>query len=115
MKWFSVKPLSSLSGRPPHGGRGLKLTGMVPTIMRDLGRPPHGGRGLKSNLPIALHCGLLSPSSRRAWIEIVEVYSVSPVTPSPSSRRAWIEIIVRILTVNPGLGRPPHGGRGLKY
>ena len=33
-----------------------------------------------------------SPSSRRAWIEIVFVGFVDGVVVSPSSRRAWIEI-----------------------
>ena len=36
---------------------------------------------------------LLSPSSRRAWIEIIGRYSqTSENRQSPSSRRAWIEI-----------------------
>ena len=35
---------------------------------------------------------LLSPSSRRAWIEMVISVPVSKVNQSPSSRRAWIEI-----------------------
>ena len=36
---------------------------------------------------------LLSPSSRRAWIEIPHEREVlQKARPSPSSRRAWIEI-----------------------
>ena len=36
---------------------------------------------------------LLSPSSRRAWIEIPkDNAAVDALLPSPSSRRAWIEI-----------------------
>ena len=35
-----------------------------------------------------------SPSSRRAWIEMLSEYAVSGMTMSPSSRRAWIEIKV---------------------
>ena len=35
---------------------------------------------------------LLSPSSRRAWIEIVWADIASRPQMSPSSRRAWIEI-----------------------
>ena len=31
---------------------------------------------------------------------------------SPSSRRAWIEIICQPMTVQPDSGRPPRGGRG---
>ena len=33
-----------------------------------------------------------SPSSRRAWIEIINFGYRGSVIPSPSSRRAWIEI-----------------------
>ena len=36
-----------------------------------------------------------SPSSRRAWIEIVYCWSVHPSYSSPSSRRAWIEMVGR--------------------
>ena len=35
---------------------------------------------------------LLSPSSRRAWIEIIPFSAHAPQSGSPSSRRAWIEI-----------------------
>ncbi len=35
---------------------------------------------------------VLSPSSRRAWIEMQLVYNPIQVVLSPSSRRAWIEI-----------------------
>ena len=35
---------------------------------------------------------LLSPSSRRAWIEIPAVSLAASPALSPSSRRAWIEI-----------------------
>ena len=35
---------------------------------------------------------LLSPSSRRAWIEIIRTIEIVEVNESPSSRRAWIEI-----------------------
>ena len=34
----------------------------------------------------------LSPSSRRAWIEIPQVKNRKKIAESPSSRRAWIEI-----------------------
>ena len=37
-----------------------------------------------------------SPSSRRAWIEMLEeVFSYHTMFKSPSSRRAWIEILAR--------------------
>ena len=35
---------------------------------------------------------LLSPSSRRAWIEIFQIREKQNENKSPSSRRAWIEI-----------------------
>ena len=34
-----------------------------------------------------------SPSSRRAWIEIVHGHNLPPLNRSPSSRRAWIEML----------------------
>ena len=40
--------------------------------------------------PIATQ--IMSPSSRRAWIEIFLLFYVAFFRPSPSSRRAWIEI-----------------------
>ena len=35
---------------------------------------------------------MLSPSSRRAWIEILQAVQVLTAQWSPSSRRAWIEM-----------------------
>ena len=57
---------------------------------------------------------LLSPSSRRAWIEIAydDGYTAGRAE-SPSSRRAWIEIAYDDgYTAGRADGRPPHGGRG---
>ena len=46
---------------------------------------------------------VLSPSSRRAWIEIVQTRTTRMTAArSPSSRRAWIEIPVLFQS-----GRPP--------
>ena len=36
---------------------------------------------------------LLSPSSRRAWIEMAQLRMNTNQMQSPSSRRAWIEIL----------------------
>ena len=78
---------------------------------------------------------LLSPSSRRAWIEIHTAQHTAQgapvallaegvdrnifafvliliVTASPSSRRAWIEITNDFRGQNSFCGRPPRGGRG---
>ena len=75
-----------------------------------------------------------SPSSRRAWIEMLVLACLSRSMTSPSSRRAWIEISRASSLVSPkfvallaegvdrnilvveaetkALGRPPRGGRG---
>ena len=43
-------------------------------------RPPRGGRGLKSgNVDILTLKQLLSPSSRRAWIEIPRAFEMPTV------------------------------------
>ena len=56
-------------------------------------RPPRGGRGLKSDLARCKITHTLSPSSRRAWIEITfDIMGEVQPRVSPSSRRAWIEI-----------------------
>ena len=58
-----------------------------------------------------------SPPSRGAWIEIGRCPKRAPRgRRSPPSRGAWIEILLcinfnRIAVV----GRPPRGGRGLKW
>ena len=39
--------IEATTGRPPHGGRGLKFVLVAVRDMYDGGRPPHGGRGLK--------------------------------------------------------------------
>ena len=75
-----------------------------------------------------------SPSSRRAWIEIITTNKGIALIGSPSSRRAWIEIIPRpevlslkrVALLAEGVDRntwlllglvalycrPPRGGRG---
>ena len=55
----------------------------------------------------------MSPSSRRAWIEISRPCGHRWNTAaSPSSRRAWIEITVNVNGVEKPKSRPPRGGRG---
>ena len=78
--------------------------------------------------------GVLSPSSRRAWVEIITFTSFKRFSWSPSSRRAWVEInllwkklwknAVALLAEGVGrntdayetavayVSRPPRGGRG---
>ena len=58
------------------------------------GRPPHGGRGLKCIQSYCQAVSISSPSSRRAWIEIISGFrQCRNGHRSPSSRRAWIEIM----------------------
>ena len=76
----------------------------------------------------------MSPSSRRAWIEIFQAQNDNAALASPSSRRAWIEITSyrtrrcprRVALLAEGVDRnedalhlaalirrrPPRGGRG---
>ena len=76
--------------RPPQGGRGLKSENRCAPATAN-GRPPQGGRGLKSAVLQRDYEDEVSPSARRAWVEI------------PS------------LTLHPlAYRRPPQGGRGLK-
>ena len=79
--------------------------------------------------------GFASPSSRRAWIEMMmsrvvfctvfvallaegvdrnydEPTEKRSRRRSPSSRRAWIEILTRYPEWTAKEGRPPRGGRG---
>ena len=53
-----------------------------------------------------------SPSSRRAWIEIVPVGAFVVDDRSPSSRRAWIEMFMETKAQPFFRSRPPRGGRG---
>ena len=101
--------------RSPHGERGLKYQQQVQHLCNQR-RSPHGERGLKFTGRIKMKKWLLSLSSRRAWIEIVDIEFdrkgkiVALLTESVdwnelaviiglwiakslSSRRAWIEII----------------------
>ena len=88
--WISVSML--LSGRSPHGERGLKCAGL--------------GRHVEA---------FVSLSSWRAWIEIARRPASMPSNRrSLSSWRAWIEIVPCPASGRVGPGRSPHGERGLK-
>ena len=56
-----------------------------------------------------------SPPSRGAWIEMALIRSAYWERKSPPSRGAWIEIPLGCAGLPPPPGRPPRGGRGLKY
>ena len=87
------------------------------------------------NIPPVACGGIASPSSRRAWIEMLFDISGSAAvavallaegvdrntasrstapcaSPSPSSRRAWIEIFLAPCRGPMHSSRPPRGGRG---
>ena len=106
----------------------------------DLPRPDHvallaEGVDRNSVREFPVCCPGTSPSSRRAWIEILhnrvsELISTVALlaegvdrnldargrhrqeVKSPSSRRAWIEIGSRFLSCSRSISRPPRGGRG---
>ena len=65
-----------------------------------------------SSVDLTLYLWTGSPSSRRAWIEILWLLLGLFVALSPSSRRAWIEISDSWAKTIRGRGRPPRGGRG---
>ena len=48
-------------------------------------------------------------------MKYVGVYVGDGYTMSPPARGAWIEITAPLLQARAACGRPPHGGRGLKY
>ena len=125
--------------RPPRGGRGLKLPQMggernrlesppsrgawieissfPPFVLLPVRRPPRGGRGLKFGV-IVNDGGIArtSPPSRGAWIEISTYSQNMAFVASPPSRGAWIEIHKAVtIAVSHCPGRPPRGGRGLKF
>ena len=58
--------------------------------------------------------GGTSPSTRRAWIEIIMAKATAYQLQSPSTRRAWIEIPCMNEESSGVLRRPPPGGRGSK-
>ena len=78
-------------GRPPRGGRGLKL-GQPSHLTMLFGRPPRGGRGLKHD----------------------HLEKLSEMHKSPPTRGAWIETPKRYWQSKRRTCRPPRGGRGLK-
>ena len=87
---------------------------MIYKLLRS--RPPHGGRGLKYIVVGADRIATVSPPARGAWIEIIAADIVrSHSAVSPPARGAWIEILWLRNCQNSRTGRPPHGGRGLKY
>ena len=53
-----------------------------------------------------------SPSTRRAWIEMLRIDERGLWGRSPSTRRAWIEIGRLFFYSRTGGSRPPPGGRG---
>ena len=100
--------------RPPHGGRGLKLRRVESDISAAVRRPPHGGRGLKFTNFYCDGCYKSRPPHGGRGLKSSLSILVPVVAVSPSPRRAWIEIDISIIYCNKSFSRPPHGGRGLK-
>ena len=50
------------------------------------------GVGRNALSAFAIRLSISSPSSRRAWVEILAAPPLQYKAPSPSSRRAWVEI-----------------------
>ena len=141
--WIEIKKAKAVkrfwSCRSPHGERGLKLCHLLNLICLISSRSPHGERGLKScKVDLQINLKGKSLSSRRAWIEICDVWERKDLWASLSSRRAWIEISVKVISkalsdsvalltesvdwnrilshiIKPTIkSRSPHGERGLK-
>ena len=124
------------AGRPPCGGRGSKShppewrSPLLPVALRAEGedrnpednrkhiaissRPPCGGRGSKYSKFREEHNTDMSPSVRRARIEIAVSFIVFLVPLSPSVRRARIEMAIASSIRRWYASRPPCGGRGSK-
>ena len=72
--WIEIIHLKCIKdmilSRPPHGGRGLKSQSCTPLLLPAQCRPPLGGRGLKYKDLDYFKGRTLSPSPRRAWIEM---------------------------------------------
>ena len=70
---------------------------------------------MKSPSIQAAVAGVLSHPTRGAWIEIWRPWRCTRNTPlSHPTRGAWIEILAGAGAGAVGLGRTPHGVRGLK-
>ena len=93
----------------------MKCQGNCTSWLRRMCRSPHGERGLKLDVNIAEELVRhVSLPSRGAWIEIQYQRAAAPSTTSLPSRGAWIEIRGVPCCGTPGIGRSPHGERGLK-
>ena len=80
-----------MSGRSPHGERGLKSS-IRKLYCLPIGRSPHGERGLKSVEGREKGWQKRSLPSRGAWIEIIPGVAEVVAAWSLPSRGAWIEI-----------------------
>ena len=94
--WIEITQKTSVSKRlfcrSPHGERGLKSHIFRGYKSVSICRSPHGERGLKWSLAKLMQEKQKSLSSRRAWIEIISHFAVTPKISC----------------------RSPHGERGLK-
>ena len=99
---------------PPSRGAWIEICYAWGVWITAWGRPPRGGRGLKLRYVYGYTATSASPPSRGAWIEIYRILHASLFDQSPPSRGAWIEIRAWKKLNAQSNGRPPRGGRGLK-
>ena len=119
--WIEIDPFCQkvmpLLCRLPHGRRGLKSIKPLSVVIFGERRLPHGRRGLKLCVFKVLLIISLSPSTRKAWIEIYANsyriiylvvafhtegvdwnkhinFKIFVCVGSPSTRKAWIEIML---------------------
>ena len=87
----------------------------VGELAAQIRRPPHGGRGLKSLGLAVEEQVVLSPSPRRAWIEIgTESAADGGSARRPPHGGRGLKLSVALPPPLIDFRRPPHGGRGLK-
>ena len=111
---YGAKVVDKAQSRPPHGGRGLKFI-VVNLIRFDSSRPPHGGRGLKYTVRKALFFVRdRRPPHGGRGLKCKHAGQSPEGLPSPSTRRAWIEILQAPVQSQFSNRRPPHGRLSLK-
>ena len=101
-------------GRTPHGVRGLKLCGGITLYVHVMSHPSRGAWIEITTAPARTNTRTSSHPSRGAWIEIGNKSAWSAGARSHPSRGAWIEIGTAYGEGKNGVGRTPHGVRGLK-
>ena len=84
-------------------------------MRNDRSRPPCGGRGLKYPSSSVSAKIFRSPPVWGAWVEILPAVNYESSRKSPPVWGAWVEMPCTPPPLPLRGGRPPCGGRGLKY